>query len=210
MASIYLDVPFVSKLAYFGPDNPMNDRTGCWYASACMVGYYFEAEPRPSMPENWDPVKGHSAMKNEEYPISDGERAPCPRRSANEQGMGRRTDAGPVAPVRAIVVRLEQDLGEIRKTYGHRSVVIGYDDGRNEVILHDPELLPNFRLTLANFNTRFGWSNPYGMLRHDGSELVRATGSWPEPAARGANRRRSQRHSRADANFAPSTSDASF
>ena len=68
MASIYLDVPFVSQLGFGDPDKPMNDKTGCWYASACMVAYFFEAGPRLGVPEKYDPAKGHTAMKNEEYP----------------------------------------------------------------------------------------------------------------------------------------------
>ena len=67
-------------------------------------------------------------------------------------------------------------VGSRAKPLRHRSVVIGYDDKTNEVVFHDPELAPNSRLTLANFNAKFRWSNPYGMLRHDGPELVRATG----------------------------------
>jgi len=41
--SIYLDVPFVSQLNYGAG---MSDPTGCWYCSAQMVAYYFEAGPR--------------------------------------------------------------------------------------------------------------------------------------------------------------------
>jgi len=46
MASIYLDVPFVTQLNFGSKSDPRSDPTGCWYSSACMVGYYFEAGPR--------------------------------------------------------------------------------------------------------------------------------------------------------------------
>jgi hypothetical protein len=46
--AVKLDVPFVSQLDYGGG---MNDYTGCWYCSACMVAYYFEAGPRLGVPE---------------------------------------------------------------------------------------------------------------------------------------------------------------
>jgi hypothetical protein len=46
--AIYLDVNFVSQLNYGGG---MNDYTGCWYCSACMVAYYFEQGPRMGVPE---------------------------------------------------------------------------------------------------------------------------------------------------------------
>ena len=46
--SVYLDVPFVSQLNYGGG---MNDPTGCWYCSAQMVAFHFEAGPRLGVPE---------------------------------------------------------------------------------------------------------------------------------------------------------------
>lgn len=46
--AIKLDVPFVSQLDFGGG---MNDFTGCWYCSACMVAYFFEAGPRRGVPE---------------------------------------------------------------------------------------------------------------------------------------------------------------
>src|SRR6266540_698244 len=30
----------------------------CWYASACMVAYYFEAGPRIGLPKKWEANKG--------------------------------------------------------------------------------------------------------------------------------------------------------
>jgi len=47
--SLYLDVPFVSQTRY--GDGSMNDPTGCWYCSACMLAYHFEAGPRRGVPE---------------------------------------------------------------------------------------------------------------------------------------------------------------
>lgn len=32
----------------------------CWYASACMVAYYFEAGPRLGLPDKWTANKGIS------------------------------------------------------------------------------------------------------------------------------------------------------
>ena len=31
--------------------HPMNDPTGCWYSSACMIAWFFEAGPRQGVPE---------------------------------------------------------------------------------------------------------------------------------------------------------------
>lgn len=167
MPDIYLDVPFVSQLGFGDPNNPINDRTGCWYASACMVGYYFEAGPRLGMPEKYDPAKGHSAMKNDEYPTL----------MANEHLVAVPLPANKAWEGDALAELLRQygplsfgwnKTGKSGKRYGHRSVLIGYDAGKKEVIFHDPEKAPNSRLSLAEFNTRFRWSNPYGMLRREG------------------------------------------
>ena len=38
---VYLDVPYVPQTG---------DPTGCWYASACMIGYFFEVGPRMGVP----------------------------------------------------------------------------------------------------------------------------------------------------------------
>ena len=46
---MYLDVPFVSQLD-FGGNQHLDDPTGCWYASACMIAYSFEAGPRQGVP----------------------------------------------------------------------------------------------------------------------------------------------------------------
>ena len=46
---MYLDVPFVSQLD-FGGNQHIDDPTGCWYASACMIAYSFEAGPRQGVP----------------------------------------------------------------------------------------------------------------------------------------------------------------
>jgi hypothetical protein len=177
MPSIYLDVPFVSQLGYGDPDNPMNDRTGCWYASACMVAYFFEAGPRLGMPEKYDPAKGHSAMKNEEYPTLMANEhlvavaLPQSKAWTGDQIADLLRKFGPLS------FGWNKTSLKSGKTYGHRSVVIGYDEGTSAVIFHDPEKLPNSRLSLKDFNAKFRWSNPYAMLRRDGPELVRPSGS---------------------------------
>ena len=55
--TVYLDVPYVSQLNYGGG---LNDHTGCWYCSAEMVAYHFEAGPRLGVPE-FHTSDGHMA-----------------------------------------------------------------------------------------------------------------------------------------------------
>src|SRR5262249_23155625 len=147
MPSIFLDVPFVSQLGYGDPNNPMNDRTGCWYASACMVAYYFEAGPRLGLPEKYDVAKGgHSAMKNEEYPkLMENEHLakidlPGSKAWTGDQIADLLRRYGPLS------FGWNKTSAKSGKVYGHRSVLIGYDETKGEVVFHDPELSPNSRL----------------------------------------------------------------
>jgi hypothetical protein len=56
MAFILLDVPYVPQLeigthvAGYGGHSESN---GCWYASSCMVGYFWEAGPRLGVPAQY-------------------------------------------------------------------------------------------------------------------------------------------------------------
>jgi hypothetical protein len=175
MSDIYLDVPFVTQLGFGDPKNPQNDWTGCWYASACMVGYYFEAGPRLGVPEKYDAAKGyHSGMMVEEYP----------KLIANEHleiislPKSKKWDGGALADLLKQYGPLSFGWNKTvgGKTYGHRSVLIGYDARKNEVIFHDPENAPNSRLSLADFNAKFRWVNPYGMLRRAGPGIFTKPG----------------------------------
>lgn len=175
MAGIYLDVPFASQLGFGDPSNPRNDWTGCWYAAACMVGWFFEAGPRLGLPEKWDAAKGyHAAMRNDDYPklMANEHLVAIPLPAGKAWGGDELSDLlrrhGPLS--------FGWNKTANGKTYGHRSVLIGYDDATGEAIFHDPERAPNSRLPLADFNAKFRWSNPYAMLRRDGPELVRPSG----------------------------------
>ncbi|QYU70862.1 hypothetical protein J4558_12450 [Leptolyngbya sp. 15MV] len=43
---VYLDVPYCTQLRFPNACSEDNDPTGCWYASACMIGWYFERPGR--------------------------------------------------------------------------------------------------------------------------------------------------------------------
>lgn len=170
MASIYLNVNFVSQLGFGDPAHPSNDWTGCWYAAACMVAYFFEAGPRLGLPEKYDAAKGyHAPMKNEDYPklMANEHLAAITLPASKAWGADQLPDLlrrwGPLS--------FGWNKTANGQTYGHRSVLIGYDDKTGQAIFHDPERAPNSRLSLADFNAKFRWSNPYAMLRRDGPEL---------------------------------------
>lgn len=161
MASIYLDVPFVTQLG-FGPNQSMNDPLGCWYASACMLGYYFEAGPRLGDPTLWTST-GHQAITD----------------TTNLQRNERLKQVGYPNPkwwsldsLSALLRGWGPQLISWRKTrngntYGHCCALIGTDDANSVVIIHDPENAPNFRMMLATFNSLFMWDIPDSMLRKD-------------------------------------------
>ena len=55
-----LNVPFVTQLGIgaHAPGGGIDDPTGCWYASACMVAFSFEAGPRLGVPSLYKPGLG--------------------------------------------------------------------------------------------------------------------------------------------------------
>ena len=168
MASIYLDVPYVTQLGFGDPAHPQNDWTGCWYASTCMLAYFFEAGPRLGLPEKYDAAKGyHASMSNSDYPkLMANEHLeaialPSSKQWAADDLAGYLRKYGPISFG-------WNKTGKTGQVYGHRSVLIGYDDGVDQVIFHDPENLPNSRLSLSDYNTKFRWVNPYAMLRREG------------------------------------------
>jgi len=171
MASIYLNVPFVSQLGFGSKTDPTNDPTGCWYASACMVGYYFEAGPRLGDPslytlnvgryKDGSPMTGHQAIadtttlqKNEnlvEVPY------PADKKWTTKALAELLKKWGP-----QLISWTKTNQG---KAYGHCSTLIGVAEKEKSVIIHDPENAPNTRMSIDKFNSVFMWDIPDSMLR---------------------------------------------
>ena len=175
MPDIYLHVPFVTQLGFGDPNNPQNDRTGCWYASACMVAYFFEAGPRLGMPEKYSAKSGgHAPMMSEEYPtlMKNENLALIPLPESKRWRSHRLADLlrrnGPLS------FGWNKKSPISGKFYGHRSVLIGYMKRERKAVFHDPENGPNTRISIDTLNERFRWNNPYAMLRRAGPDLVRA------------------------------------
>ena len=189
---IYLDVPFANQLMRPGQSSVLNDPTGCWYASVNMVGWYFEAGPRLGVPELYSGnlpaevrarlgFQGHFATgsadaraimtayhggQSEHVLLAEREQleavSNCARANYNFGGL--QVDQllrryGPMFFYWRKTVR--------GRTYGHASVLIGIGKRETEVIYHDPENLPNSRMTLDQFNqVRQRWM--FGMMRKTG------------------------------------------
>jgi hypothetical protein len=185
--SVYLDVPYVSQLNYGGG---LNDPTGCWYCSAEMLAFYFEAGPRQGVPEFYT-ASGHMATG------STGTAQDAARKALNAKGFVNEHEALASREHLASVPGCDTNKtytsteleALLRKsgpiffywtktskqngaTYGHASVMIGVDGG--QIIYHDPEgsaLIGPFRgarMPLSKFNTlRQSWK--YAMMQREGA-----------------------------------------
>ena len=195
--SVYLDVPYVSQLSKAGG---VNDPTGCWYFSAMMLAYYFEAGPRLGVPEFY--VNGGHMATGSDGPDQDAARIALQAASYvdEHEALAQREHLESVAdcdsPRRAFTVfeieKLLRRAGPIffywqktsksGATYGHASVIIGVEDGggSSNVVYHDPEGDPrigqsrNARMTIDTFNSlRQRWK--YAMMQRSGvvSSMIR-------------------------------------
>jgi hypothetical protein len=133
MAHLVLDVPFVSQLGFGDPTNPRDDPTGCWYASACMVGNFFEAGPRLGAPQFYKPglgvdargrrIAGHQALQITDYPVlmKNEDLVPAPRPASETWTTG--ALAGLLRQYGPLMVVWTKSLNGQR--YGHASVIVG-------------------------------------------------------------------------------------
>lgn len=193
--SVYLDVPYVSQLN-FGPR--MNDPTGCWYCSAMMLAYHFEAGPRLGVPEFYG-AGGHSATGSNGAFQTQARKALAAKGFTSEhEALAKREHLAAVPGCETAqdftVAGLETLLRKAGPiffywmktskangaTYGHASVIIGAENSGNQVIYHDPEgsaaigPFRNARMPIATFNSlRQKWK--YAMMQREGvvSSMVR-------------------------------------
>lgn len=191
--SVYLDVPYCTQLRFPNACSEDNDPTGCWYASACMIGWYFEVGPRQGVPEI------HSSRLPPEVQARLGFRGHMATGSADAQYMMQTYGGGQsehdllarrehltavqhcAEPgynyTRAELEALLRRFGPIffywqkthaGATYGHASVLIGSEEMSPELVYHDPEAAPHSRMSVADFNAkRQAWK--YALMRRDGT-----------------------------------------
>ncbi len=171
--TILLPVPWITQSRH-----NFEDPTGCWYASTCMMGYFFEVGPRMGLPTLFsrplsDGRLGHYATG------SAGARAANPTHHADlakNEGFQAVQNCST-----AYVYRLDEIEALLREhgpifmywfkkngkpihrdarsngdgSYGHASVIVGTDTAG--LIFHDPEYPDqrdgaNRSLSLADFN----------------------------------------------------------
>jgi hypothetical protein len=155
---MHLKVPFVTQLG-FGHNKNRDDPTGCWYSSACMVGYSFVSGPRLGVPELYSRSithadgsagTGHWAMelgwvptfmKNENLAkVAEG----LPADTVGIQKLLKKW--GPL-------IVYWYKTNKSGASYGHASVLIGAT--AKDVILHDPENAPFTAIPLNTFRPKF-------------------------------------------------------
>ncbi len=190
---VYLDVPYCTQIRFPRMSHELNDPTGCWYASACMVGWYFEVGPRQGVPEIHSsrlPASvrarlgfvGHMATgsADAQYMMQHygGGQSEHDLLANREHLTGVRHCDEPSYNFTFVEIEvLLRRFGPIffywqkthdGSTYGHASVVIGIEEMSPELIYHDPENAPNSRMTLDAFNAqRQRWQ--YAMMRRQGT-----------------------------------------
>ncbi|MFL5338896.1 MAG: papain-like cysteine protease family protein [Gemmataceae bacterium] len=190
---VILDVPYCNQLRFPNGCSPLNDPTGCWYASACMVGWFFEAGPRQGVPEL------HSSRLPAEIRNRLGFQGHFATGSANARQVMQAYAGGQsehvllaqrehLAAVEDCATTHNYTADELERylrrygpiffywtktnaegqTYGHASVLCGVRELCPELTFHDPENAPNSLLTLDDFNTkRQHWQ--YALMRRDGT-----------------------------------------
>ncbi|WP_026603019.1 papain-like cysteine protease family protein [Methylomonas sp. 11b] len=162
--SFYLDLPFVTQLgigAHVDPATARDDPTGCWYASLCMVGYYFEAGPRLGNPELFNKPLDKNIHGTDvgHFPIGGA----AELKMMQNEGLEEVPEPADKKWKGWQLAKLLKEYGPLMMSWrapgAHVSVVIGVDTDKNQVIYHDPENAPNSRMSLNDFNTKLMWGN---------------------------------------------------
>jgi hypothetical protein len=179
--SVYLDVTFVSQLSFggsgaissYGPAG-QRDPTGCWYAGACMVSYFFEAGPRLGVPSLYSLRNsghfGHNVLTVPEVAIlaQNEKLEPVPGAAGAFSSEALEEMLRKSGPLWFAWTK----TNSAGQTYGHVSVVIGVNG--SQVCFHDPEDGSKSEMSVDRFNSlRFRqFLGDSSMLRRAGSRAA--------------------------------------
>ncbi len=191
--AVYLDVPYCNQLSVPESSSVLNDPTGCWYCSACMIGWYFEVGPRQGVPELHTSrlpadiqaragFVGHVATGSTDaaammraFGGGQSEHVLLARRE-HLTPLGHCAEAGYQYGHTELEMLLRR-YGPIffywqktrnGQTYGHASVLIGVLERSPDLVFHDPENAPNSSMDLSEWNAkRQRWT--YSQMRREGT-----------------------------------------
>lgn len=171
--AILLDVPFFTQLGIGGHvrgQTARDDPTGCWYASACMVGAYHEEGPRLGVPELFNRAlpgggTGHQRISENMAIAGFGGRVDAFLLLAKREGMDAiPSGADPLFYIEtADIEPWLRQRGPImfcwrKNGYDHCSVITGVEG--SDIHYHDPESAPSSVMAERSFNSlrlRFRW-----------------------------------------------------
>jgi hypothetical protein len=168
--TIYLGVLFIKQLNigdHVEGFIPINDPTGCWYASICMIAYYYRKGPCLGMPElqmyRGGHFIGHSTIPNIDLPtLADRENLqPVPNCEVDHfYTLGELEYllefGGPI-----VLSWMKKVAG--RSSYGHVSVIVGVD--LEHLIYHGPEEETYNSKMSAEHLHKIRRRIPYGMMQ---------------------------------------------
>jgi hypothetical protein len=145
--AIKLEVPLV----------PQDKSMSCWYASACMVAYYYEAGPRLGLPKRYAENQGVNPTVGDFVALAKAEHL-TPVIAANRAW-------GDTSLERAL-----RDFGPIWCAGywygpGHIVVLTGVENG--SVLINDPDGGVKKTGTLAWFNSKLAKMYPECLLRRE-------------------------------------------
>jgi papain like cysteine protease AvrRpt2 len=173
MADFYLAVPFISQLDFGNPAQPYRDYTGCWYATACMIAYHFEAGPRYGMPRLYNKTSTEIGADGQQY--ANRYHSTVSAADLAELGKNEGLEFVPEPPgLQWTPGRIDAQLREFGpllfgwnkthgfNTYGHVSCICGVKSGPDRIIYHDPEKAPNSEGIFTELNARY---IPHTMMR---------------------------------------------
>lgn len=168
MAFTLLDVPYVPQLNIGGHVQGYvghSEQNGCWYASSCMVSYFWEAGPRLGVPAQYaddpsDPkpmgARYSTLAENENFrPVA----LPASKAWTANELKYVLDRFGPCYVRRGF----RNQVGDL--TGGHAIVLIGANGDNDQIAVLDPwndtDNPTGFRFfPLAEFNNFFKWDDP--------------------------------------------------
>jgi len=172
--SVHLQVPFVTqmKVGAHAGGNYYDDKTGCWYAAVCMLGYYRAPGPRLGVPDQYTKVtrvrdKDGNDTGNEqlvaepmgaryaELKRNEGLKSvtlPSSKTWTCDKISTLLTSHGPLFVRRGF-------LKNGKLVGGHIIVLVGSRPNKSKIIYHCPTKGPDLEMDIGMFNKVFKWDD---------------------------------------------------